>query len=109
MKRITISFQTIANPFPLMIIFFIMITNHLAGIKSLSHCKITGMFLIGKIKPDSKIVGSNKANILNNMATCWVSLTVEINTPRLNANSIKSKLTANNSGKLPVKGISKTK
>ena len=68
--NINVSFHTYINPVPFSIIFFIIVINHLGGIKMLSHCKIFGIFSMGKIKPDSKIVGSIKANREINIAFC---------------------------------------
>jgi hypothetical protein len=68
--NISVSFQTKAKPVPFNIISFKMIMKYLGGISADNHCKTKGMFFIGKMNPDSKIVGIINANIDTNMATC---------------------------------------
>ena len=61
--------------------FLMIMINHLLGIRLLNNCSGRGMFSIGKMKPDNKMVGSIRANMLNSMAVCWLLLTVEMKMP----------------------------
>ena len=55
--RISVSCHRCSNPLPFRRIPLIITKNHFAGIKWLIICRIYGMFLIGKIKPDRRIDG----------------------------------------------------
>ena len=44
-------------------------------------CSARGMLLIGKMNPDSMIVGRNEISSASWNASCWVSATVEISSP----------------------------
>ena len=81
-----------------------IIKNHFAGITLLMICKGRGILEIGKIKPDNKIVGSIKPNKDSINAVCCVSETVEINTPKLSAVMMNSRLSSNRSMILPLTG-----
>ena len=89
--------------------FLRIMINHRAGITWLMARSKSGIFSIGKIKPDSKIVGNNKANMEMNMATCWLGLAVDIKIPMERAIKIYSIFSAINSKRLPLTGIPKTK
>ena len=54
------------------------------------YCKIVGMLEIGKINPDSKIVGSINPNMEPSMAVCCESAMVEINSPSMSELNTKS-------------------
>ena len=86
-----------------------IIINHLGGIRALNHCKISGMFSMGKINPDNRMVGNIKEKRDINMAICWVFAMVEIQSPMDNARKIYKILTVNNRTRLPTTGTWKTK
>ena len=69
----------------------------------------SGIFWIGKINPDNKMVGSINPSNEMNMATIWLGATVEISIPRLSAIMINRKLSAISKKKLPLIGTPKTK
>ena len=71
------------------------------GIILLSSCKGSGIFSIGKMNPESKIVGSISANMESSIAVCWLLLRVEIKIPMDNDIKMNNILCANNKSKLP--------
>ena len=101
---ISISFQTNNIPSPLSIIVFIAEINQRGGIITLNHWRILGIFSIGKINPDRRIVGKSNPTIEINMAICCVFTAVEIRIPRDNARRIKIKQTPISKPKLPLIG-----
>ena len=48
-------------------------------------CSAIGMLAIGKMKPDSSMVGRNDDSSAIWNATCWLSATVEMNSPMASA------------------------
>ena len=68
--KIKVSFQIYAIPNPFSMILLMMIMNHLLGMILLRICNGSGMFSIGKIKPESKIVGSMSTNMDKSIAVC---------------------------------------
>ena len=74
----------------------------------LSTCKKIGIFSIGKIKPDNKMVGNINANIEITIAVCWLELTVEIKIPSDNASKVNNMVISNNIIVLPWIGTLKT-
>ena len=58
------------KPVPFNMIFFKIIINHLGGINADNHCKICGIFSMGKINPEGKVVGNISESIEMNIAIC---------------------------------------
>ena len=80
-SKIKVSFQIIIKPDPFSIILLTITMNHLAGMIAEKPCNIFGILSIGKIKPESSIVGSIKPSKEMNIAICCDFATVEMNTP----------------------------
>ena len=99
--RIKVSFHTYSKPTPFSIMFFRIIINHLGGIRLLIICKGNGIFRMGKIKPESIMVGSIKANIEIIMATCWLLDIVDIKIPMDKAKKMKRRHSDISKVKLP--------
>ena len=89
---INVSFQIRSNPVPFSMMDLMMIIYHLAGMIFEIHCRITGIFSIGKINPDNRMVG--RINAIRDIirATCWEEVTEDIKMPR------DSTVMMNNSG-----------
>ena len=75
----------------------------------LTICNGSGIFRMGKIKPDKRMVGSIRPSNEINMATIWFGATVEINIPKLNAININRNDSPISRKKLPLIGTPKTK
>ena len=104
-KRISVSFRMVAKPTPLSIIAFTMITNHLAGITLLMTWRGKGILLMGKIKPESSIVGSINPISEIIIAFCCVFVIVDINIPKESDVIINKMLSADSNSKLPFNGM----
>ena len=105
----SVSFQMWVNPNPFTMIDFTITINHRGGIIVLKACKRTGIFSMGKMNPESNIVGNMRANMESIIAICCELLTVEINIPNDKAIRINSKLSAKSKNNCPFTGISSTK
>jgi hypothetical protein len=80
-KSTRVSFQTYKNPVPFIIMFLIIIIKYLGGSTALIQSYIFGIFSIGKIKPESNIVGSIMPTSEINIACCIVEEIVDIRIP----------------------------
>ena len=96
-----VSLHMCTNAEPLIMIPFTMTINHRAGIIMLIHCKTFGRLSMGKIKPESNIVGISNPTIEINIAISCESANVEINIPNDNAIIQKSNDSDNNRITLP--------
>lgn len=105
----SVSFQMYKIPVPFSIMFLTITINHRGGMILLMICNGSGIFLMGKIKPDKRMVGSMSPSNEINMATIWFGATVEINMPKLNAININRKDSPISRKKLPFIGTPKTK
>ena len=106
---ISVSFQRYFNPTPFSIMSLMMMINHFEGMILLRICITLGIFSIGKMKPESKIVGSIRPAREIIRAICWFLLTVEIKIPIDSAMKMKSKVSSSKRARLPLIGIPKTK
>ena len=68
-------------PAPLIMMLFISTIKCVAGMMLEITCNGKGRLSMGKINPDSSIVGIIRVTKLANIAACWVSTRVEINMP----------------------------
>ena len=75
--------------------------NHLAGMMLLMTCKTIGILEMGKINPESKIVGSMSPIRDNIIAVCWDAEMVEIKMPKVNDVMMNNTLSNPNNNKLP--------
>lgn len=96
-----------AIPTPFIMMLLMMMINHLAGTIFEIHCNAIGMLSIGKINPESRIVGNNKPPMDIIMAVCCVEVFVEINIPRESVVMIKRVSSSMSSKMLPRIGIAK--
>lgn len=108
-KSTNVSFQINSIPAPFSIIFLIIVMNHFGGIIWQSHCIITGMFSIGKINPERRIVGNISPTSESIIAICWLLVVDEINIPNDNAVKIYNIHSTRRRMMLPYKGILNTK
>jgi hypothetical protein len=107
--RMSVSFQRNKIVEPLSIMPFMMIINQREGMIILKYCKGSGIFSIGNIKPESRIVGNIKTNIESIIAICCVWLTVEINIPKDKDMKINNIVSRSRKIRLPCTGIPSTK
>jgi predicted transcriptional regulator len=88
---------------------FLMITiKYLGGKTALTQSYIAGIFSMGKINPDNRIVGSIIPTREMKIACCMVLETVEISIPSDRDIRIYNMLTSNRSIRLPLTGSLKT-
>jgi hypothetical protein len=88
---------------------FIITMKYLGGNTALTQLYASGMFSIGKINPERRIVGSIKPRKEINIA-CWIVFeTVEMRMPNERLNNIYNMLSASRRTRLPFTGRSKTK
>lgn len=97
--------HTVTKPAPLIIMSLRAIMNHFVGMMCEINCITTGIFSIGKIKPDRSKAGKNNPNIHNIIATCCVLVNTDINTPIAQAVNINKIQTKVNKAILPSMGI----
>ena len=83
--------------------------NHLAGMILLMICKMVGILEIGKINPESIIVGSIKPINETIIAVCCEAVELEMSNPSDKEVIINKALSANNRKMLPFIGISSKK
>lgn len=83
--------------------------NHFAGMITEIHCKIFGIFSIGKINPERIIVGSKSPITDSIKATSCVFAIVEIRIPRERVVNTNSNNSNNNNARLPLTGTPNTK
>jgi hypothetical protein len=88
--------------------FLIIVMKYLGGMIALSHCRINGMFSIGKINPESRIEGSMRATSEIIMATCCVLVAVEMRMPSDSATMMYKMLSAKRRRIFPWIGIPNT-
>ena len=60
--RISVLGQIVSMPPPFNITVLLISINHLGGIRFATICSGTGIFLTGKINPESSILGSMRTN-----------------------------------------------
>ena len=101
---IMVSFQTAANPRPLIITSFTMMKDHFEGTILEMICNGTGIFSIGNIKPLKSSVGRNRLIMEVNIAVCCVFAEFDMSIPTESEVIVKRILSAINSIRLPLMG-----
>ena len=102
--RTRVSFHTYRKPVPLIIMFFIIVMKYFGGIMAANQSYPTGIFSIGKMNPDNKIVGSIIPTREMKIACCIVFETVEMRIPSVRLIRIYNILSASKSIRLPLTG-----
>jgi hypothetical protein len=99
--KINVSFHIKLIPTPFSKIPLMIIMNHLAGMILLMTCKMTGILEIGKMNPESKMVGSIKPINDAIIAVCCEAEMVEIKIPNVSDVIINNTLSNPSNKRLP--------
>jgi hypothetical protein len=92
-QRTRSSFQKYAIPNPFNMIALSMMINHLAGTIFVRSLRNKGILSIGKINPESRMVGRYIPSMEIIIAVIWLLATVEINIPSDKTRIIKTSVT----------------